>query len=141
MPLAIADNATTFSRLTIPASAGIIRDLDVDLGISHSFDGDLDLTLQHTSADGTHVTTLFTDVGGSCEGFLVTVNDEAGTDMGGATCAKPDGAISGAFNPEDPVCSRPSTVRTHRVRGTSASSTTQAGDFGTLHYWDLRITY
>ena len=125
VPAAIADNATTFNRLTIPASAGIIRDLDVDLGISHSFDGDLDLTLQHTRPDGTHVTTLFTDVGGSCEGFLVTMNDEAGLDIGGATCAKPDGAISGGSTPRTRCCSRTSMAKTHPARGTSASSTTR----------------
>jgi hypothetical protein len=96
-PQAIPDAGTTSPVMCIPAGAGIIRDLDVSLGIGHTFDGDLDVTLTHLGT-GTSVV-LFTDVGGTSEGFVIRLNDEAGTDIGPAT--NPTfGAITGTFNPE-----------------------------------------
>jgi subtilisin-like proprotein convertase family protein len=87
------------STIVVGPSAGIIRDLDINLSIFHSFDGDLDVTLTHV-ASGTTLE-LFTDVGGTNEGFFIRLNDEAGIDIGSASNAKSDGAINGTFNPED----------------------------------------
>jgi hypothetical protein len=96
-PRSIPDVSTINSTFFVPAGAGIIRDLDVNLDIFHSFDGDLDVTLTHV-ATNTSVA-LFNDVGGSNEGFFVRLNDQAGTDISTATNPKLDGAISGTFNP------------------------------------------
>lgn len=142
-PKPIVDFTQTSSRLNVPGSAGIIRDIDVNLGISHTHDADLDLALQHRAANGfiTEVA-LFNDVGGSCEGFLVTLNDESGVDMEFGGCAKPDGAISGSFNPEG-ISAQLSAFDNVDASGTWFLSIIDddAGDVGTLHYWDLRITY
>jgi subtilisin-like proprotein convertase family protein len=142
VPLTLTDNATTVSRLVVPASAGIINDLDVDLGIFHTFDGDLDVSLQHITPSGSTTLALFHDVGGTCEGFLVTLSDEFGVDMGSASCGtKLDNPISGIFNPED-------IALLSVFDGVDASGSwslivkdDSVNDSGTLNYWDLSITY
>jgi subtilisin-like proprotein convertase family protein len=96
-PQTIADNNTLNLDMCLPPGTGIIRDLDVGLDIFHSFDGDLDVSLTHLNTGTTVV--LFNDVGGSNEGFIIRLNDEAGTDIATATNPKADGPISGTFNP------------------------------------------
>ncbi|MFL5327481.1 MAG: proprotein convertase P-domain-containing protein [Gemmataceae bacterium] len=93
----IPDVSTINSSIFVPAGAGLVRDLDVNLSIIHSFDGDLDITLTHVATGKSIV--LFNDVGASNEGFLVTLSDESGTNISTATNAKADGAISGTFTP------------------------------------------
>jgi subtilisin-like proprotein convertase family protein len=96
-PMTIPDNSTLNVEMCLPAGSGIIRDLDVGLDIFHSFDGDLDVSLTHINTGTSMI--LFNDVGGSNEGFLIRLNDQAGTDISTATNPKPDGAINGTFNP------------------------------------------
>ena len=96
-PRAIGDASALTTSLFVPSSAGLVRDLDLDLSLIHTFNGDLDVTLTHVPS-GTSVL-LFTDVGGAGDGFVIRLNDEAGTDLGLATGA--DGSpINGTFNPE-----------------------------------------
>jgi len=102
LPAPIPDGGTVTSTIRVPRSAGIIRDLDVFLGIAHSFDGDLEVTLTHVRTGTTLL--LFGDVGGTNEGFLIRLNDEAGLDIGSASNPKLDGAITGTFNPRAPPC-------------------------------------
>ena len=139
-PLFLADNATTESNLVVPQSAGIIRDIDVGVGISHTFDGDLTLALLHRSPSGSTQITLWSNVGGTCDGFLVALNDEAGTDVGAATCST-SGPISGSFNLEATELLSPfdntDASGTWRLIVTDGS----VNDTGTLHYWNLRISY
>ena len=97
-PVSIPDAATTNVVMCVPPGTGTIRDLDVGLGIMHTFDGDPEVTLTHLST-GTSLL-LFADVGGTNEGFFIRLNNEAGTDIGTATNPKLDGAISGQFNPQ-----------------------------------------
>jgi subtilisin-like proprotein convertase family protein len=92
-----AGSGSLNSSIFIPASAGTIRDLDINLAIAHTFNGDLDVTLTHVATNT--VVTLFTDVGGTDAGFIITLNDEAGTDIGSADNPD-DEAISGTFNLE-----------------------------------------
>lgn len=136
LPVAIPDAATVNVNLTVPASAGVIRDLDVFLGIAHTFDGDLDVTLTHLPT-ATSVA-LFTDVGGTDAGFLITVNDEGGTDIGAADNPN-DEAISGNFNPEGAAL-------LSAFDGLDASGTWRltitddaGGDTGTLEAWELQL--
>jgi hypothetical protein len=96
-PQSISDVGILDTTITVPKSAGIIRDLDLSFHAFHSFDGDLDVTLTHLTT-GTSLL-LFNDVGGSNEGFDIRLNDEAGTDIGTASNPKPDGEINGTFNP------------------------------------------
>jgi len=138
-PISIPDSGTANSDILVPVSAGRIADLDVSLSIAHTFDGDLDVGLTHIST-GTGVL-LFNDVGGSNEGFEIRLNDEAGTDIGTATNPKPDGLISGTFNP----------ILTNQLSifdGQDASGLWRltivddaGGDTGTLMSWALHVTY
>jgi subtilisin-like proprotein convertase family protein len=137
-PEGIADAATLVSEIVVPPSGGIIRDLDVSLNIAHTFDGDLDVTLVHVPT-GIGVE-LFTDVGGTDEGFIIRLNDEAGIDIG--TADNPaDGAITGQFNPEGAAL-------LDVFDGTDASGLWRlfvtddaGGDSGTLMSWSLNVTY
>jgi subtilisin-like proprotein convertase family protein len=124
----------------VPAGAGRITDLDISLNIFHTFDGDLDVTLTHVPSGISVV--LFTDVGGTDEGFLIRLDDEAGTDIG--TADNPmDGAIAGTFNPEG-------TALLSAFDGLDASGdwtlivtddNPAGGDIGTLFGWSLHVTY
>ena len=100
-PILIPDVSTVNTVMCVPPGMGVIRDLDVGLGISHSFDGDLDVTLTNLST-GTSIV-LFHDVGGTNEGFIITLNDAAATDIAVASNPKVDGAIVGTFKPEAPA--------------------------------------
>lgn len=94
----IGDGATTTPRIQVAPGAGVIRDLEVSLFISHENNADLDLTLTHV-ASGISVV-LFTDVGGTRRGFIVRLDDQFPSDIGavGATGTE---AVTGGFNPED----------------------------------------
>jgi hypothetical protein len=138
-PQTIADTATLNTTLTVPASAGKIRDLDIAINLFHSFDGDLDVTLTHVST-GTSVV-LFTDVGSSNEGFLVRLSDEVGTDIATATNPKVDGPIAGFFSPEAPAL-------LSAFDGQDASGVWRltivddsGGDSGTLYDWSLFVGF
>jgi len=138
-PQNIPDAGTTVSTIQVPASAGLIQDLEVSLNISHSFDGDLDVTLSHVPTSKSLL--LFNDVGGTNEGFQITLNDEAGTDIGSASNPKLDGSISGTFNPIGAGL-------LSTFDGIDASGQWQlqivddtAADTGTLQGWALHVTY
>ena len=77
-PQSIPDQGTLESKIYVPKNAGITRDLDLRVSIHHTFDGDLDVTLRHLPGGPL---TLWHDVGTSNEGFIITLNDEAGTDL------------------------------------------------------------
>jgi len=134
----IPDLGTINSVLNVPASAGSIKDLAVDLNIAHTFDADLDVTLTHVPT-GTSLP-LFNDVGGTDAGFQIRLDDEAGTDI--ATADNPaDGSISGFFNP---IGSNVLSV----FDGEDASgkwvltiTDDSGGDTGTLMSWALVVTY
>jgi subtilisin-like proprotein convertase family protein len=138
-PQSIFDDATITSSLVVPAGAGRIIDVDVNLDIFHGFDGDLDVTLTHVPS-GTSLE-LFHDVGGTNEGFFIQLSDESGTDIGSASNAKLDGAIHGSFNPQG-------TGQLSVFDGLDASGEWRLtitddtpGDTGTLFGWNLRITF
>ena len=138
-PQSIPDLGTVNSTINIPGSAGIVRDIDVSVNLMHSFDGDLDVTLTHVPTAKT--VTLWTDVGGSNEGFEVRLNDESGTDIGTAANPKADGPITGTFNPEDAELL--STFDGDDASGQWVLSITDdsGGDSGTLFSWSLYASY
>jgi len=81
VPVAIPDLGTAVSTLTIPSSV-LVADLDVELDISHTYDGDLAAVL--VSPGGTRVT-LFSDVGNGGDDFTDTfLDDEAPTAVSAA---------------------------------------------------------
>jgi subtilisin-like proprotein convertase family protein len=94
---------TTESSQTISGVSGIITDVNINLRIVHSWAADLDVYL--ISPDGTQVE-LFTDVGGSSNGFEnTTLDDEAGTSIRDGSYPfigtyRPEGSLSD-FDGED----------------------------------------
>lgn len=138
-PQSIPDLSTVNSTINVPASAGKIQDLDVSVNLMHSFDGDLDVTLVHEPTSKSVI--LWQDVGGTNEGFEIRLNDEAGTDISGASNPKPDGPITGTFNPGG-------TALLSAFDGDDASGQWRlqivddsGGDVGTLFSWSLHVTY
>jgi hypothetical protein len=97
-PVQLLDNMLNTVEFSIPAGAGLIRDLDVSLFISHAFNADLDVTLTHV-ATGTAVV-LFTDIGNDDQGLLVRLDDEAGIDIGAAANSGTGAPVAGTFNLE-----------------------------------------
>ncbi len=138
-PVALAENATTTIQFSVPPSAGRIRDLDVGLNIFHTFNGDLDVTMTHVPSGVSLV--LFTDVGGTDEGFVIRLNDEAGTDIGTANNPT-DGVISGTFNPEDAalLSAFDGIDASGLWRLTVVDDTAAGADVGTLFGWTLFVT-
>jgi subtilisin-like proprotein convertase family protein len=97
VPVGIPDAATVVTPIFVPPGAGVVRSVEVFLAIQHTFNGDLDATLTHVPS-GTSVA-LFTDVGGTDEGMIIRLDDDAVTDIG--TADNPtDGTLFGSFNPE-----------------------------------------
>ncbi len=140
LPAAIPENSTLTSNIFVPSSAGILRDVDVSLFIQHTFNGDLDVTLTHV-VSGVSVV-LFTDVGGTDEGFVIRLNDEAGTDIG--TADNPtDGAISGTFNPEGAALlgAFDSLDASGEWRLIVTDDTAAGADIGTLFGWTLHFSH
>jgi len=138
-PALIPDVSSISLFVCVPPGAGIIRDLDVALGISHTFDADLDVTLTHL-ASGVSVP-LFTDVGSNDDGFIIRLNDEAGFDIGTVADDPNDRAVVGSFNPEG-------TALLSAFDGLNASgcwaltiSDDSGGDIGTLFEWILFFAF
>ncbi len=126
--------------MCVPPGSGVIGDLDVGLVISHTFVGDLDVTLTHL-ASGISLT-LFTDIGGTDEGLIIRLNDEAGVDIGTANNPT-DGAISGTFNPEGAALLSvfDGLEASGCWRLTVDDDNAAGADVGTLFEWVLRFTH
>jgi subtilisin-like proprotein convertase family protein len=129
VPRPIGDLRTINSVINI-ATAVTIADLNVGLDITHTYDGDLDVTL--VAPNGTRVE-LFSDVGGGGANFVGTVlDDEASSSI--QTGAAP---FTGRFRPEAPlsVLDGLDTVGnwTLEIRDDAGA------DIGTLNGWELVI--
>jgi subtilisin-like proprotein convertase family protein len=128
-PRAVPDNGTCQSTITV-SGVQAISDLNVSLDLTHTYDGDLVVSL--ISPTGTRVQ-LFGHVGGSGQNFTsTTFDDEASTDI--AAGAAP---FTGTFRSTE-LLSRfdgenPNGVWTLEV------SDTMAYDSGTLNRWSLQI--
>lgn len=139
-PQAIPEAATLTSSFFVPAGAGVVRDLDIDLNIYHTFNGDLDVTLTHVPSGKSIV--LFTDIGGTDEGMLIRLNDEAATDIGMGDNPT-DGPLNGSFNPEGAAL-------LSIFDGIDASGEWQlivtddtaiGGDVGVLNSWSMEFSW
>lgn len=89
----IPDQTTITSNLTVAGFTGNIADLNVQVNINHTYDGDLDVYL--TAPNGKKVE-LFTDVGAGGDNFSGTILDDE------ATTLISNGVVpfSGSFRPE-----------------------------------------
>ena len=109
------------------------------LNISHTFNGDLDVSMTHVPSGVSLV--LFNDVGGTDEGFIIRLNDEAGTDIGTANNPA-DGAITGTFNPQGAalLSAFDGIDASGLWRLTVVDDNGAGADIGTLFGWSLLVT-
>jgi hypothetical protein len=135
----IPDASTLTRSLWIPAGAGVVRDVAVNLSITHEFLNDIEVVLRHVPSNRS--VTLFTDVGGTDPGgFMIRLNDLAFTDIGAVTTPA-NGFIVGEFNPEGAAV-------LSTFDGVDATGEWQLlvtddanADFGNLISWSLDISY
>jgi subtilisin-like proprotein convertase family protein len=139
--MAIPDNtpAGAVSSIIVPGAAGIIKDLDVSLSITHTFNADLDVSLTHVPSGITLF--LFTDVNGGGDGMSVRLSDEAATAIEAASVPPAGTQLKGTFKPETPAM-------LHTFDGLDASGEWQlkivddsAGATGVLNGWALHFTF
>ncbi len=124
----ITDLNTTTDVINIGASE-TITDVTVDVQITHTFTGDLDVSLQ--SPAGTTVI-LFQDICGSTDDPSITL-DDAAANPAGTTCP----AAGTTERPVDPL----SAFDGENTMGNWTLSVTDdaIGDQGTLDFWQLNI--
>ena len=140
-PMVIPDNtsAGAVTSIVVPTAAGIIKDLDISLSITHTFNADLDVSLTHVPSGITLF--LFTDVNGGGDGMNLRLSDEAATAIEAATIPPAGTQLKGTFKPETPAL-------LHAFDGLDASGEWQlkvvddsAGDIGQLIGWALHFTF
>jgi len=130
-PLAIVDSGTINSIITI-ADNDTVLGIKVELNITHTYDGDLDITL--ISPLGTRVL-LVADRGGSAENFTNTLfDDEAATPIADGTAP-----FTGSFQPEEPLAGA---TGISGLGDWTLEVVDDAGsDTGTLDSWTLTLIY
>ena len=141
VPLAIPDNNAggVASTLTVPDSF-LITDLDLILNITHTWVGDLQVTLAHGATSvialdrpGVPASTF----GCSGDNISATLSDEAGTPVEGV-CGGGTPTITGTFRPNNLLSAfdglNTSGLWTLTVRDLAAADT------GTLQSWSLDIS-
>jgi subtilisin-like proprotein convertase family protein len=132
VPKPIADNSTSISAINVAAPAGsLVVDVNVvGLNITHTYDGDLDITLQSPSGA---MVELSTDNGNGAANFTnTTFDDEAsGSIVDGSA------PFTGSFRPEGSL----SDFDGEEAAGTWTLRVADdaSGDFGTLTGWSLVI--
>ncbi|CAN5334017.1 hypothetical protein BH09PLA1_BH09PLA1_27360 [soil metagenome] len=127
VPKSILDNTTINSSLLI-SGGGNINNLTVQLNITHTFDGDLVLSL--ISPIGT-VVTLANRRGGSGDNFTNTIfDDSAATSITAGTAP-----FAGSYRPETPL----SALNGQNANGTWLLRVQDAAtqDTGTLNSWSI----
>ncbi len=134
-PTAIVDLGTVNSNIAIAGADTFLCDANMTTNITHTFNGDLDITLTSPSAA---VTTITTDNGGSNDDVFAgtTWDDDGGTPATDfvyanavtATPLVPEGAM-GAFIGSNPNGSWTLTV-----------ADDAGADVGTINSWSLNLT-
>jgi hypothetical protein len=113
----------------------------VILNLTHTFDADLDVALTHV-ATGTTVG-LFTDAGGTGDGFAIVLNDGAPTDIASVVPATSDTTITGTFRPEAPAALATFAAGNPDASGLWRLTVTDdtIGFPGTISSWGLNVVY
>jgi subtilisin-like proprotein convertase family protein len=132
-PIAIPDDSPVGAESTIVVTDDKeILDVDVTVNVTHTYDGDLELSL--IGPDGTEVV-LSDRRGGSGENFTdTTFDDEASTPISGGSAP-----FTGSFRPDEPLTAFDGKVAagTWRFRVED-----HAGwDVGTIDSWSITFTY
>ncbi len=146
-PLAIPDDTPSgiTSTIIVPAGAPSIGDLDVDVNATHSWVGDLAISVDK---DGATTSTIFDRPGVPATTFgcsgdnLDIVLDDQGTDGsvdGSCTTATPAYPVPGGrYTPDNPLV--PFNGESATGTWTLTISDNAGGDTGTLNSWALLIT-
>jgi subtilisin-like proprotein convertase family protein len=132
-PISIPDNSTTGATSTIAVSdVQTVLEVKVTANVTHTFDGDLELSL--IAPNGT-IVPLSTRRGSSGDNFTSTVFDDAAATAISAGVAP----FTGSYRPESPLAA---------VTGISAAGNWQlkvadraSTDTGTLDSWTLTLRY
>ncbi|MEZ4874702.1 MAG: HYR domain-containing protein [Flavobacteriaceae bacterium] len=141
--VAIPDNDTNGVSTTLTVTDDfIITDLNVDLDISHTWVGDIDVTLE--SPSGTTVTILdrpgvpASTFGCSGNDILATLDDEAGSPVEDE-CGAGVPTINGSFTPNNPLSAfdGESTLGTW----TLTVRDNAGGDTGTINTWGISYSH
>ena len=129
-PKALPDTSTTTSTITI-ADTGTITDINVGLDITHTWDGDLGITL--IAPDGTRVLLVNRRGGGSDDFTNTVLDDEASTPIMSGTPP-----FTGSYIPDESLA----TFYGMSLTGdwTLEIVDNAGGDIGTLNDWSLDIT-
>ena len=132
-PAAIPDTSTMTSTISVPAGdwggRDTVRDVNVSINLFHTWDSDINVSL--TGPDGT-VIALWAGVGGSADGFNVTIDDEAAGNIND---------INGTFRPQnfprEALCKLDALDPSGTYTLTIAD--TVGGDSGTLNSWSITV--
>lgn len=133
VPQALDDYAFVKNELIIEQT-GIIRDINVTIDITHSFNGDVNVWL--IAPDGTQVA-LVKDIGGNSDNFTNTVfDDSAATSITSATPAM--APFTGSWRPMEPL----SVFNGMEASGkwTLQIQDDSPGDTGVLNAWSVEVT-
>lgn len=132
-PLAIPDNDATgaTSTINVPDLDRIV-DLDVVVNVTHSYDGDISLSL--VAPDGTTIA-LSTRRGSSGDNYTGTVFDDAAA----TAIANGSAPFSGSYRPENPLAAVNGQVAAGAWKLKVVDSA--SSDSGTIQDWSLRFTY
>jgi len=132
-PISIPDNSPAGAEQVIVVTDDAeIVDVDVEVHVTHTFDGDIELSL--IGPDGTEVI-LSNRNGGSGNNYNGTIfDDEAATAIGQGSAP-----FSGSFRPDEPLSVFDGMVATGEWR---LRVEDHAGiDTGTIDSWSIRLTY
>ena len=132
-PTPILDVATVTSTIVVPASdfsaQDGVRDINVAINITHTWDSDLTVTL--LGPDGTEVG-LWSNVGGSADNFNVTIDDEAAQNINATT-----GTFRPKTYPSEALCEYDD--KTPSGTWTLKIDDTVGGDSGMLNSWSITM--
>lgn len=130
VPLAIPDGGSTTSTLnwTIGSGTGpVATDVNVLVGITHTWDGDVAVALQ---GPGTATLTLWNNCGSSSDNFTVLIDDAGSASM---PCQAAQTLISGTFQSSTSTANTGSN-QTNRTPNATRMSSFNVNPFGT---WTL----
>jgi subtilisin-like proprotein convertase family protein len=133
-PSAIVELITFTNPIIVSGSTSQWTNLSVNLTITHSFVGDLTITL--VAPGGTRVP-LITRRGGSSDGMNLTLSDSAAAPV--ATMPTGQASVTGSFRPESPL-SALNGIPLNGLWGLEISDSS-TGDSGTLNNWSFGGTF
>jgi len=130
-PVPISDYATATSTISVPDDKAIV-DVNVLLDITHTYDGDIEISLVGPSANRV---LLCSHRGSGGDNFIDTVfDDEATTPIGSGSPP-----FTGSFRPEQPLSALDGLIAQGNWRLEVYDS--GGGDIGTIDGWTLMLTY